>query len=147
MIDRAFIGHALTPFAAVAAVGQLRFFAKAIGETDPVYTDVEAARAAGHASLPLPPTFLFSMEFESPNLAETQRLLGLDPRRILHGEQHFTYHRVACAGEILHFRPCISDIYDKKGGALEFVVRTTEVTDEAGQPVASLRRLIVHRPG
>ncbi len=37
--------------------GRLRMFAAAIGETDPIYTDVEAARAAGHPDLPVPPTF------------------------------------------------------------------------------------------
>jgi len=147
MIDRRFIGHVLTPFTAVAEVGRLRFFAKAIGQTDPVYTDVKAARAAGHASLPLPPTFLFSMEFEAPNPAEAQQLLGMDLRRILHGEQHFRYHRMACAGEVLRFQPRITDIYDKKGGALEFVVRDTEVTDLTGRPVADLRRVIVLRNG
>jgi len=147
MIDRRFIGHALTPFTAVAEVGQLRFFAKAIGQTDPVYTDVAAAQAAGYASLPLPPTFLFTLEFASPNYAEVQQLLGMDFRRILHGEQRFRYHKMACAGEPLRFAPRITDIYDKKGGALEFVVRDTEVTDQDGQPVADLRRVIVLRNG
>lgn len=145
MIDRRFIGHVLTPFTAVAEVGRLRFFAKAIGETDPVYTDLAAARAAGHPSLPLLPTFLFSMEFEAPNPAEVQQLLGMDLRRILHGEQHFSYHRMAHAGEELRFEPRITDIYDKKNGALEFVVRDTAVTDAAGRPVARLRRVIVLR--
>jgi len=145
MIDRSFIGHVLTPFTAVAEVGQLRFFAKVIGQTDPVYTDVAAARRSLRPALP--PTFLFSMEFASPNYAEVQQLLGMDLRRILHGEQHFRYHKMACAGEPLRFAPRITDIYDKKGGALEFVVRDTEVTDQDGQPVADLRRVIVLRNG
>ncbi|MFG5776479.1 MaoC family dehydratase N-terminal domain-containing protein [Comamonas sp. J-3] len=145
MIDRRFIGHVLTPFTAVAEVGRLRFFAKAVGENNPIYSDLSAAQAAGHPSLPLPPTFLFSMEFEAPNPAETQQLLGMDLRRILHGEQHFRYRRMAHAGEELRFQPRITDIYDKKNGALEFVVRDTDVTDANGLPVAELRRVIVLR--
>lgn len=145
MIDRKLIGAALTPFSAVAEAGRLRFFAKATGQTHPVYTDEQAARAAGYATLPVPPTFLFSMELDAPDPSEAQRLLGMDLRRVLHGEQHFTYHRVACAGERLHFAPRITDIYDKRGGALEFVVRETAVTNDAGEAVADLRRVIVLR--
>jgi len=64
MIDRQFIGKALPAFRTVAEAGQLRFFAKATGETNPVYFDESAAHDAGHPSLPLPPTFLFSLEFQ-----------------------------------------------------------------------------------
>ncbi len=145
MIDRQFIGLALTPFSATAEAGRLRFFAKATGQTQAVYIDEAAARAAGYAALPVPATFLFSMELEAPDPSEAQRLLGMDVRHVLHGEQHFTYHRVAYAGERLHFAPRITDIYDKRGGALEFVVRETAVTDDAGQAVADLRRVIVLR--
>ena len=45
--------------------GRLRFFAKAIGETDPVYTDDAAARDAGYPDLPAPPTFLFAAELDA----------------------------------------------------------------------------------
>jgi acyl dehydratase len=143
VIDRRHIGARLTPYSLAAEPGRLRFFAKATGQQDPVYCDEAAAREAGFAGLPLPPTFLFSMELDAPDPAETGRLLGYLSKRVLHGEQHFTYHRVACAGEPLRFESFISDIYDKKNGALEFIVRDTRVTDAAGEPVADLRRVIV----
>ena len=50
MIDRQFIGHTMPAFEVLVEKGRLRFFAKATGQTDPVYTDEAAARAAGHAS-------------------------------------------------------------------------------------------------
>lgn len=147
MIERRFIGLQLTPFTGVADRHQLRFFARATGQKDPVYLDEDAAKAAGHASLPIPPTFLFSMELDAPDPQEANRLMGIDLSRLLHGEQHFTYHRTACAGEPLFFEPRIADIYDKKGGALEFVVRTTSVSDRNGARVADLRRVSVVRHG
>jgi acyl dehydratase len=146
MIDKQFIGKTLPAFRAVAEAGRLRFFAKATGETNPVYFDEAAARDAGHPGLPLPPTFLFSLEFERPDNAWRDEI-GIELPRILHGEQTFTYHRLAYAGEALLFESRIADIYDKKAGALEFVVRETRVTNPRGELVADLRSVIVQRNG
>jgi acyl dehydratase len=145
MIDRRHIGTALAPFTVEVERGRLKFFAKATGQTDPIYVDEQAARAAGHPDLPVPPTVLFCLEMEAPNPAALRELLGLDYRRILHGEQGFRFHRVAHAGERLTFRQRIEDIYDKKGGALEFIVRKTDVTDAQEAPVAELRTITVYR--
>jgi acyl dehydratase len=147
MIDRRHIGHALPAFSVPVEAGRLRFFAKATGNTDPVYVDESAARDAGHPDLPVPPTFLFCLEMESPEPAALRTLLGIDYRRILHGEQQFTYHAMAHAGDRLRFEPRIADIYDKKGGALEFVRRETRVTNQHGELVAELTCLTVVRHG
>ncbi len=144
MIDKQFIGKALPAFRTVAEAGRLRFFAKTIGETNPVYFDESAAHDAGHPALPLPPTFLFSLEFEQPDTSWREQI-GIELPRILHGEQTFTYHRLAYAGDVLQFESRIADIYDKKGGALEFVVRETRVTNQRGEHVADLRSVIVQR--
>ncbi|TCP15025.1 MaoC family dehydratase N-terminal domain-containing protein [Simplicispira metamorpha] len=145
MIDKRFIGHVMPTFSAVVEAGRLRFFAKAAGQTDPLYSDEAAARAAGHPGLPVPPTFLFCLEMESPDPAAIRNLLGMDYRSLLHGEQGFTYHAMAYAGDTLTFEQRIEDIYDKKGGALEFVVRTTRVTNQHQQLVAELRCVTVIR--
>ena len=145
MIDKRFIGHVMPTFSAVVEAGRLRFFAKATGQTDPLYSNEAAARAAGHPGLPVPPTFLFCLEMESPDPAAIRNLLGMDYRSLLHGEQGFTYHAMAYAGDTLTFEQRIEDIYDKKGGALEFVVRTTRVTNQHQQLVAELRCVTVIR--
>lgn len=144
MIDKKHIGRQLPTFLATAEAGQLRFFAKAIGETNPIYFDEQAARDAGHPGLPLPPTFLFSLEFQIPSNAWRDEL-GIVTARILHGEEFFRYHRMAYAGDTLRFDVRIADIYDKKGGALEFVVRETRVTNQHGEHVADLRSVLVQR--
>lgn len=146
MIDKQHIGRTLPAFRAVPEAGRLRFFAKAVGETNPVYFDESAARDAGHPGLPLPPTFLFSLEFEQPDTSWRDEI-GIELPRILHGEQCFTYHRLAYAGDVLLFESRIADIYEKRGGALEFVVRETRVTNQRGEHVADLRSVIVQRNG
>jgi len=145
MIDRRHIGHQLPPFQVEVEKGRLRFFAKATGQTDPVYIDESAARDAGHPGLPVPPTFLFCLEMESPNPAAIRELLGMDYRSLLHGEQGFSYHAMAYAGDTLTFRQHIEDIYDKKNGALEFVVRKTRVRNQRDELVAELRCVTVVR--
>ena len=147
MIDRRYIGHTLEPYSVPVEAGRLRFFAKATGQADPVYSDPAAARAAGHRDLPVPPTFLFCLEMDSPNPGAIRELLGMDYRRLLHGEQQFTYHAMAHAGDVLTFEQRIDDIYDKKGGALEFVVRLTRVSNQHGALVAELRAVTVMRNG
>ncbi|MFM0071620.1 MaoC family dehydratase N-terminal domain-containing protein [Paraburkholderia sediminicola] len=146
MIDKKHIGKVIPAFRTVAEAGRLRFFAKATGETNPVYFDESAARDAGHPNLPLPPTFLFSLELEQPDRSWRDEI-GIQVARILHGEQSFTYHRMAYAGDVLLFECHIADIYDKKGGALDFVVRETRVTNQKGEHVADLRSVLVHRNG
>ena len=145
MMDRRHIGHQLPPFQVEVEKGRLRFFAKATGQTDPVYIDEAAARDAGHPGLPVPPTFLFCLEMEAPNPAAIRELLGMDYRSLLHGEQGFSYHAMAYAGDTLTFRQHIEDIYDKKNGALEFVVRKTRVSNQRDELVAELRCVTVVR--
>jgi hypothetical protein len=148
-IDTAVIGTEMPEITADIERGRLRSFALAIGETDPIYSDVEAARAAGHADLPAPPTFLFGVALgggadDFAWLAD----LGVDLRHILHGNQSFTYHSVAHAGDTVTLAPKITDVFSKRGGALQFIVRETGVRDADGNPIADLHDTIVVRdPG
>ena len=145
MIDRKWIGHELPASVLPLERTRLQFFAKAIGETDPVYTDPAAARDAGYADLPAPPTFLFAAELDSGASNRLLADLGIPLAKLLHGEQGFSYHRAACAGDTVTVRSTITDIYDKKNGALEFVVKTSRATNQRNELVAELRTVIVCR--
>ncbi len=147
MIDKSHIGHTFPPHTATVEAGRLRFFATAIGETDPIYTDEDAARAAGYRALPAPPTFLFCLNNEKPEPLAWIDELCLDLGRILHGEQLFAYRTEAYAGDVLRFETTVADIYDKKGGALDFLVRRTTVTNQDGVHVADLQNTTVQRNG
>lgn len=119
---------ALAPLTVDIERGRLRLFAKAIGETDPVYTDVDAARRAGHPDLPVPPSFLGNaIELDIPNPLDWLLALGVDTTSTLHGEQSFVYHAMVHAGDSLVLHRKIADVYTKKGGALEFVVKQTDI--------------------
>ncbi|MEJ6011159.1 MaoC family dehydratase N-terminal domain-containing protein [Novosphingobium aquae] len=150
MLDRAVhVGVVSEPRAVVVEEGFLKFFAKATGETDPIYFDAEAARTAGHPAIPAPPTYLFSLALSAPakrgGLFDPVGGLGIDMARVLHGEQSFTYHAPIHAGDRLVLTTTTSDIYAKKGGALEFVVQDTQAVDSAGVLRAEMRMVTVVR--
>jgi len=143
-IDPSLIGTRTDEFSTSAERGRLRFFAEATGQTDPRYSDLGAARAAGHPDLPIPPTFFFCLEMDNPNRGDFLAQLGVDVRTILHGGQKFTYHAPAHAGDVLTFWTEVTDVSSKKGGALQFIVRDTHV-GIAGKPVVTLTSTIVVR--
>ncbi|MGR4870421.1 MaoC family dehydratase N-terminal domain-containing protein [Variovorax sp. LARHSF232] len=145
MIDKKWIGHELPASVLPIERSRLQFFAKAIGETDPVYTDQAAARDAGYPDLQAPPTFLFAAELDSGASDRLLADLEIPLAKLLHGEQSFSYHRPACVGDTVTVRSTVTDIYDKKNGALEFVVKTSRATNQKGELVAELRTVIVCR--
>ncbi|MFI1014832.1 MaoC family dehydratase N-terminal domain-containing protein [Streptomyces sp. NPDC020965] len=143
-LDRSLIGTGSPELIVDVERGRLRFFAKATGQTDPVHSDLAAARAAGHRDLLVPPTFLFCLSMEVPNPFDYLEALGIDPVTVLHGEQGFEYFAQVYAGDTLTYTTRISDIYEKKGGALQFLVRSTDVTRD-GELVARLTASAVIR--
>lgn len=145
-VDRSkFVGHKTDPFTVDIEKGRLKFFAKAIGETDPIYSDEAAAKAAGHPTIPVPPTFLFCLQMEQPNPYALYSKMGIRIEQILHGEQHFKFFKQAYAGDRLTLQMQISDTYSKKDGELGFVVRDTTVTNDKGERVAVLSGITVVR--
>lgn len=138
------IGTEHPPLTVQVERGRLRAFALAVGETDRVYLDVEAAQAAGHDDLPVPPTFLFGLALgDGAEGFAWLTELGVDLRHVLHGEQSFAYHDVAHAGDTLVLRPRIADVFSKRRGALQFLVRETQVHRTDDTPVADMRMTIV----
>lgn len=145
MIDKKWIGHELGSSVLPIERGRLKFFAKAIGETDPVYTDEAAARDAGHADLPAPPTFLFAAELDSGALFALLERLDVPLGRVLHGEQRFEYLAPVVAGDTVMISSRVDNIYDKKNGALEFIEIESRAVNQHGTPVARLHSVTVVR--
>ena len=145
MIDRAFIGQSFPPHTALVEVGRLRAFARATGNSDPIYTDDRAAQAAGYRALPAPPTFLFSLDLEREDPFYFINAMKIDLARVLHGEQRFTYGEPICAGDEITLTSTVTDIFDKKGGAMEFVIVETRATNQNGADVGGMTRTIVVR--
>lgn len=143
MIDPAFIGYEPPPHSIEIEKGQVAFFAKATGDTNPIYFDEAAAQAAGHPSIPIPPTFGFSLYNMQPDPFALMNTLKVDLARMLHGEQYFEYLGLAYAGDVITLQSKVTDIYTKKNGALEFVEVQTAACNQLNEAVFRLRSLYV----
>ena len=145
MLDKTDIGKKFPSVTAEVEKGRLLFFAKATGENNPIYTDEDKAKDAGYSALPMPPTFFFSLKMDVPNPFENYEAVGAPVSKILHANQSFTYYGAVVATDSLTFDSHIADIYDKKGGALEFLVEKTKVTNQLGEHVADMTTTLVVR--
>lgn len=146
MVDQSAVGRSFTPVTACVEPGRLRFFLNTLGEQNPVYRDEQAARNAGYAAIPVPPTYLFCLEMmDAERPFEFLTDLDIDLARVLHGEQRFTYHAPVVVGDILTFKSRVTGVTDKKGGAMTLVVVETAVTNQHGAHIADTARTIVVR--
>lgn len=133
-IDRRYLGFALPKFSVPVAAERVKQFAEAIGESDP-----------GLASEFAPPTFLKVIEGEGGSSRRIVEELGIDLRRILHAEQHFDYLAPVRVGETLSVERRVADIYEKKGGEMEFVVIETSFVDPSEKLVARSQQIVLVR--
>lgn len=138
------VGTSTSPLTLTVERGRLQLFARATGQMDPLYVDPAVAQARGHPDLPVPPTYLFGLELERPDPFAWITSLGIDLNTVLHGTQSFEYDQLAYAGDVLTTRSTITDVYSRKGGALDFIERRTEITRD-GLPVATLNQTLVVR--
>ena len=145
MIDKNLIGHEFEAVTLPVEEGRLRFVAKSIGETNPVYSDPEAARKAGHPALPTPPTFVFMLEVDAVDLQDLVSFFGCKLGQLLHGEQGFVYHAPIYAGDRITVKKKVVDIYDKKNGKLEFIITENDFINQDGVKVAETRTNYVIR--
>lgn len=121
--------------------GQVRRFARAIGETNPIHHDDAAARAAGFRAIVATPTFAASLFALEPLYA----LLDLDPHALMHAEEEYEYFRPLCAGDCITLTHALTDAYEKEGGKgrLIFWVIETRASDGHRRPVFKGRRVMV----
>jgi acyl dehydratase len=153
LFDRSTKGHALPTVSVEVERGRIRFFAKALGEPDPIHSDIAAAQAAGYPDLPAPPSFFMAIEAmadeERARLGQPSliTLLRCDFRRLLHGDESYAYSGLVFAGDTLQFDTKIIDFYEKKGGLMEFVTIESTVSHAARGTLITATRTLLHRLG
>jgi len=83
------IGKTYEPIVYAVGREKIREYARAVGETNPVHLDVEAARVAGYADLVAPPMFavVFSAPSVGPPIFDPD--LELNFAMMVHGAQEF----------------------------------------------------------
>ncbi len=143
-LNRDFVGRSAPssqPFEVTR--GDIRRFALAIGDHNPIYLDTEAAKAAGHPDVIAPPTFLISASTgDGAGGLIGHPDMGLVYAMVVHGEERFEFHRPVRAGDVLDSVTRVDSIRD--AGKNELMTLVTEVTCN-GEAVATVTNTIVSR--
>jgi hypothetical protein len=79
-----------------------------------------------------PPTFPTTFRMTIPGLT-------FDLARVLHGSQEYRYERPLRAGDRVHCRVRVADVYQRKGrlGEMTFLILAMDGSDESGNPIFS----------
>ena len=124
---------------------KIREFAAAVGDGNPTYSDVDAARSLGHRDLIAPPTFAVVVT-RGPQLAVIEDPdLGLDFSRVVHGDQKFQFTRPIVAGDVLTTTASVAAAHTRAGN--DFLTIRSDIADVAGEPVVSVFATLVARAG
>ncbi|HEV2982554.1 MAG TPA: MaoC family dehydratase N-terminal domain-containing protein, partial [Solirubrobacteraceae bacterium] len=112
---------------------KIREYARAIGETNPIYLDVDAARAGGYADVVAPP--MFAVVYSAPSVGP----LIFDPdieinfAMMVHGGQEFEWGSPVVAGDEVTTIARVKDISERDGRGY-YVFETTS-TNQRGEQV------------
>jgi acyl dehydratase len=131
------------PFSVDAAL--IKEFAAAVGASDPIHVDPEAARARGYRDVVAPPTMAVRFEQQSQAAYVVDPQAGIDFSRVVHGEQAYTHHRPIVAGDELMGTTTVTSIREAGGHAM--ITLTTELVDADAEPVCTAVSTIVVRGG
>jgi acyl dehydratase len=101
------------------AVGRekIREYASAVGETNPLYLDLDAARAAGYDDLVAPPMFavVYAARAVGPGIFDPD--VGINFAMMVHAGQEFVWGPVVVAGDEITTTASVKDIADRGGMA------------------------------
>jgi hypothetical protein len=128
------LGREAEPVTYEVERGHIRRFADAIGDDSPVYR--------GEGRVPAPPTFATSLRPNDPREG-----LGIDFKKLLHGEQEFTYERPLYAGDRITVTARVSEagVKEGKAGPMDLLTVESRGTDATGALVFTSRSLVVIR--
>jgi acyl dehydratase len=119
------------------AVGRekIREYAGAVGETNPLHTDLEAARAAGYADLVAPPMFVVVYTSPAIGAAFFDPAVAMDFSRMVHGAQEFAWGPLVVAGDEIATEVAVTDISDR--GGIGFYVFESRSDNQRGERVCT----------
>ena len=121
-----------------------RAFARAVGHTDPIFYEEEAARARGYRSLVAPPGYFGTVIYRPRSMGGNPPPPGWRPeipyKRVLDGGTAYEYLEPIVAGDVITARSKITKYQEREGsiGPMLITYRDTTYTRQDGTVVARL---------
>ena len=129
------IGKTYEPVTYVVGREKIREYAAAVGETNPLHHDLEAARAGGYADLVAPPMFVVVYAGRSVGPAVVDPEVGINLMLMVHGSQEFEWGPVVVAGDEISTTTTVKEISDR--GGMAFYVFESRSENQAGETVCT----------
>jgi acyl dehydratase len=129
------VGKSYPPVTYAVGREKVREYAHAVGETNPVYFDLDAARAAGYADLVAPPMFavVYSAPALAPGLFDPE--VGIDFARMVHGGQEFSWGAPVVAGDEIETTASVAGVTPR--GEMTFFVFESVSVNQRGERVCT----------
>jgi acyl dehydratase len=129
------IGKTYEPSTYAVGREKIREYAAAVGETNPLHFDVEAARAAGHADVVAPPMFavVYGARSVAPAILDPQ--VGINFAMMVHAGQEFAWGPVVVAGDEITTKASVKDVSER--GGMSFYVFETVSENQRGETVCT----------
>ena len=127
------IGRRYPPATYEVGREKIREYANAIGASNPVHHDRDAARAAGFRDVVAPPMFcvVYSAPAVAPGVLDPE--VGINLATMVHGGQEFVWGEPVCAGDEITTTSRISEIYER--GGMGFYVFESASSNQDGEEV------------
>ena len=129
------IGKSYEPTTYAIGREKVREYAAAVGETNPLHFDVEAARAAGYADVVAPPMFVVVYAGRSVGPAVFDPDVGINFAMMVHGSQEFGWGPLVVAGDEITTTASVKDIADR--GGMAFYVFESVSENQRGETVCT----------
>jgi acyl dehydratase len=134
-VDTSAIGKTYEPITYAVGREKIREYAAAVGETNPLHFDLDAARAAGYADVVAPPMFVVVYTASSIGPAILDPDVGIDFAMMVHGSQEFVWGPVVVAGDEVTTTAAVKEIADRRG--IGFYVFETVSKNDRGETVCT----------
>lgn len=120
----------------------VREFARAVFATNPIHTDLEAARNAGYADLVAPSTFTAVLQDRGLQLLLADPMVTFELKNVVHGDQKYEFARPVLAGDQLTTALEVTRVIAR--GRVNMIQATTEIRDINGEiVVTSVATLVI----
>jgi acyl dehydratase len=129
------VGKQYEPVTYAVGREKIREYAAAVGETNPLHNDLEAARAAGYADLVAPPMFVVVYAARAIVPAMFDPDVGINFAMMVHGAQEFRWDALVLAGDEITTTAAVKEIADR--GGMGFYVFETVSENQRGEPVCT----------
>ncbi|MBI4302380.1 MAG: MaoC family dehydratase N-terminal domain-containing protein [Chloroflexi bacterium] len=119
-------------------------FCRAVGETNPLYVDEEAAKKGPYGGIIAPPTFYTLLRTYSTNQPDLKLKFGT---AAYDGGESGEFFQPIRPGDTLTATSRFTEVYEKTGrsGKLVFMVRETTFTNQKGEKVVVSQQTLVRR--